>query len=89
MSEDLIDLSNLDDDELTSSGIPVKELRNAGAIEFGIELLEGLYEIIEISEDQEKETISRVAFMVEAVLERDYNCVIEKEDKFDIRSLDS
>ena len=87
--KDNIPLSDIDDDELTSNGIPVKELKNAGAIELGIELIEGLYEIIEIAEEHEKRPLERVAMMIEAVLERDYNCIIEKEDKFDIRRLDS
>jgi len=65
------------------------ELKNAGAIELGIEIIEGLYEIIEMTEGYEKRTLNRVATMIEALLEKDYNCIVEKEDKFDIRRLDS
>jgi len=65
------------------------ELKNAGAIELGIEIIEGLYEIIEMTEGYEKRTLNRVVTMIEALLEKDYNCIIEKEDKFDIRRLDS
>jgi len=65
------------------------ELKNAGAIELGVEIIEGLYEIIEMTESYEKRTLERVVTMIEAVLEKDYNCIVEKEDKFDIRRLDS
>jgi len=65
------------------------ELKNAGAIELGVEIIEGLYEIIEMTESYEKRTLERVVTMIEAVLEKDYNVSIEKEDKFDIRRLDS
>jgi len=65
------------------------ELKNAGAIELGVEIIEGLYEIIETTESYEKRTLERVVTMIEAVLEKDYNCIVEKEDKFDIRRLDS
>jgi len=65
------------------------ELKNAGAIELGVEIIEGLYEIIEMTESYEKRTLERVVTMIEALLEKDYNCIVEKEDKFDIRRFDS
>jgi len=65
------------------------ELKNAGAIELGVEIIEGLYEIIEMTESYDKRPLARVVMMSEAVLEKDYGCIVEKEDKFDIRRLDS
>jgi len=65
------------------------ELKNAGAIELGVEIIEGLYEIIEMTESYEKRTLELVVTMIEAVLEKDYGCIVEKEEKFDIRRLDS
>lgn len=54
-----------------------QDLIDQGAVEVGLEILEGLEEIIGISPDEDKRVLHKVAFMIETFLEKDYNVTIE------------
>ena len=66
-----------------------QDLKDEGAIELGCEVLEGLYEIIDISPSEDQKVLHRVAFMLESFLEYDYNVSFENKTEYNARRLDS